>query len=120
MEFNAQNQMPNPGAPMGDNGKKANPLILIVAAIAVLGLIGGAYWYMRGWGNDYYPPRMMVNDYQETDKIATGEKSESTDAGPEIILDQDNTSDIQSDLDQTMVEDVDKQFMDIDEGLQSL
>ena len=131
MEFNTQNNPPVSGPsqnPMvggvDGGGKKTNPAILIVAAIAVLGLVAAAYVYMQGFWKDYYVPESMTNDYMMQDKtggkMMDEEKAAATDAGSEIMLNKDTTSDIQGDLDQTMVEDVDKQFTDIDKDLQGL
>ena len=120
MDFNTQNQIPNQGAPSGNVGKKANPLVLVAVAIAVLALVVATYAYMRGWENDYFPG-LMMDDYNIImDKMMNDERTESTDAGPEIMLDKDTTGDIQGDLDKTMMEDVDKQFMEVDKDLQNL
>lgn len=117
MDFNAQNQTPNPNMPMNAGGEKAGPLALIIIAIVVAGLVVGTYLYMQGWVKDYYPGFMV--DYGIGGKMM-GDRTSATDAGPEIMLNKDTTNDIQGDLDQTMVEDVDKQFMEVDKDLQSL
>ena len=125
MEFNTQNNPPVGGlgqSPMmggtGDGRKKTNMMVLIIAAIAVLGLVAATYFYMQGWVNDYFPGYMM--DDKTGGEMMSGEKTEATDAGPGIMLNKDTTSDIQSDLDKTMVEDVEGQFMEVDKDLQSL
>lgn len=101
-----------------DSGKKASPAILIIVAIAIIVLVAAAYLYMQGFIKDYWPG--SITDYGMGDKMMEGDKTETTDAGPEIMLDQDTTADIQGDLDNTLVEDPDKQFTDIDKDLQSL
>ena len=78
-----------------------------------------AYVYMQKYAEDYYVPEYMTSE-KAGDKMMAGDKTGATDAGPEIIPNQDKTSDIQKDLDSTMTEDVDQQFTDIDKDLQGL
>jgi len=63
MEFNVQNPMSGSNTPMDAGGKKASPLVLIIVAIAVAGLIAGTYVYMQGWVDDYYPG--FMTDWQQ-------------------------------------------------------
>lgn len=113
-----QNQTSNPNMQMGGPSKKANPLVLIIVTIAVIALIAATYFYMQGFVSDYWPGSTM--DYVVGDKMMEGAKTETTDAGPEIMLDKDTTADIQSDVDKTNLEEVDEQFMEIDKDLQAL
>ncbi len=124
MDFNTPNPTPNPnpmpnqGIPTSAAGKKTNVLVLIILAIAVVGLMVAAYVYMQKGAEDYFPEYMTSE--KAGDRMMAGDKTESTDAGPEIMLNKDTTSDIQKDLDGTMTEDVDQQFTDIDKDLQGL
>lgn len=101
-----------------DNNKKMGPAVLIIVAIAVLILVAAAYLYMQGFISDYQPSSPV--DYKVGDKMMEEDKTGTTDAGPEIMLGEDTTGDIQSDIDQTNLEEVDENFMGIDNDLQSL
>ena len=119
MDFNTQNQMPNQGMPMNDGGKKKHTTALIIVALLLLALVAAAYVYMQKFGKDYFFPGYMMNE-KTGGKMMSEYKIAATDAGPAMNLNQDKTADIQNDLDQTNVEDTDKQFMDVDKNLQGL
>ena len=119
MDFNTQNQMPNQGMPMNDGGKKKNIVVLIVVGVLFLVLVAAVYVYMKRSGNDYFFPGNMMNE-GAGGKMMSEDNIGATDAGPAMNLNKDKTADIQNDLDQTNVEDTDKQFTDVDRGLQQL